>query len=97
MTLKVGSLSIEWDAHKDSLNIKKHGVHFQDAAFVFLDENRIEFYDIKHSNHEDRFIVIGIVNEVLFVVYTEREESIRIISARKATPLERELYYGKNS
>lgn len=96
MLSKVGDLSIEWDARKNSLNIKKHGVHFEDAAFVFLDENRLEYYDIKHSQSEARFITIGMINEILFVIYTERESSIRIISARKATPLERKLYYGEN-
>ena len=97
MTLKVGSLSIEWDARKNSINAKKHGIRFEDAAFVFLDKNRVEVYDIKHSHDEDRYIVIGIVEDVLFVVYTERIGSIRIISARKATSTERKLYYGKNS
>ena len=97
MTLSVDGLSIEWDARKDSINARKHGIHFKDAAFVFLDENKIEIYDIKHSDEEDRYIIIGMVNEILFVVYTERIGSIRIISARKATPSERELYYGKNS
>ena len=97
MTLKVDGLSIEWDTRKDSINAKKHGVRFRDAAFVFLDHNRIEIYDIKHSDNEDRYIIIGMVEDILFVVYTERVGSIRIISARKATPSERELYYGKNS
>lgn len=64
---------------------------------MFLDDNRVEFYDIKHSKTEDRYIVIGMVGDILFVIYTERGESIRIISARKATPLERKMYYGKNS
>ena len=97
MTTKVGRLSIEWDAHKDLLNLKKHGISFRDAAYVFLDENRVELYDIRHSETEDRYIVIGVVKDILFVIYTERGKSIRIISARKATPKERELYYGKNS
>ena len=97
MTINVDGLSIEWDARKDSINMKKHGIRFRDAAFVFLDKNRVEFYDIKHSIDEDRYVVIGIVDEILFVVYAERVESIRIISARKATSSERKLYYGKNS
>lgn len=96
MTNKIGELSIEWDAHKDSANFKKHGVKFKDAAFVFLDDSRVELYDAKHSELEARYIVIGMVNEILFVVYTERATGIRIISARKATPKERELYYEKN-
>ena len=97
MKLKVGDLRIEWDSQKNSLNVKKHGIYFKDAAFVFFDKNRLEYYDIRHSDQEDRYIVIGMVYDVLFVIYTERGEFIRIISARKATPIERELYYGKNS
>ena len=96
MTNELGELSIEWDAYKDSVNIEKHGIGFEEAALVFLDENRVELYDIKHSKTESRYIVIGKVREILFVVYTERKARIRIISARKATPRERELYYGKN-
>lgn len=97
MRKTIDGLIVEWDARKNEANIKKHGVHFKDAAFVFLDNNRVEIYDIKHSDDEDRYIVIGMVNEILFVIYTERVDSIRIISARKATPSERELYYGTNS
>jgi len=54
-------------------------------------DNKIIFYDEVHS----RYNVIGLVDEVLFVVYTERNENLRIISARKATDFERSLYYGE--
>ena len=97
MKLKVDGLSIEWDARKNSINIRKHHIDFKDAALIFSDNNRIEIYDKPHSDTEDRFIVIGMVDEILFVVYTERMDSLRIISARIATPLEKEIYYGKNS
>ena len=53
-------------------------------------------YDIVHSGLEDRLQTLGMVNGVLFVVYTERGEKIRIITARKATPEERRIYYGES-
>lgn len=97
MKLKVDGLSIEWDTYKNSLNVKKHHISFKDAALVFSDKNRIEIYDELHSDKEDRFIIIGMVEEILFVIYTERGESLRLISARIATSSEKEIYYGKNS
>ena len=64
------------------------------AVRVFLDEKRIERYDSKHSNaNEERWNVIGMVHNVLFVVYTERGETIRLISARKATKEETNEYF----
>ena len=67
------------------------------AAKVFLDENRIEYYDDFNSNDEDRYKVIGKVENILVVIYTERNEKIRIISARLATKKEQEEYYGQFS
>lgn len=55
--------------------------------------NRIEIYDIQHSLEEDRYNTIGMVEDVLFVVYTERKEKVSLISARLATEKERSLYY----
>lgn len=86
----------EWDDEKEKINIVKHGIDFTTAARVFKDENRLEIYDEEHSETEDRYITIGIIDEVAYlvmVVYTEREESIRLISARKATNQERRMYY----
>ena len=85
----------QWDKKKNAINKQKHGVAFEDAAFVFLDENALDFPDVLHSIDEERRIVIGKVENVLYVVYTEREEALRIISARKATPSERRRYYGR--
>ena len=85
-------VQFEWDADKAALNLKKHGVDFRDAVRVFYDVNRIEWYDSAHSDEEGRYNTIGMVREVLFVVYTERRERTRIISARKATPRERRIY-----
>lgn len=85
-------MQFEWDADKAAMNLKKHGVRFETAALVFNDENRIEFFDTAHSDYEDRYNTIGKVDEILFVVYTERKALTRIISARIATPAERRMY-----
>ena len=87
-------LKFEWDEEKAKINLKKHGIPFETAAKVFLDENRIEIYDEAHSADENRYITIGLAGEVLFVVYTERHPQIRLISARLATARERKVYYG---
>ena len=89
------ALEFEWDEEKAAVNLKKHGVDFRDAARVFSDPFRKEFYDAAHSDDEDRYNTIGKVREILFVVYTERRENVRIISARKATPEEKRWYYAR--
>lgn len=86
----------EWDEDKNCLNKQKHRISFETAAHVFEDPFYIEMYDFEHSVDEDRYIAIGKVAEVLFVVFTERKERIRIISARLATEKERVLYYDQN-
>ena len=83
----------EWDSEKAKLNWQKHSIRFEDATKVFDDENRIERRDDKHSDDEERYITIGKVRKVLFVVYTERSEIVRLISARPATSNERSEYY----
>ena len=89
-------MKFEWDEEKNLLNQQKHGISFEMASYVFSDENYIEMYDFEHSIEEDRFIAIGLVDKVLFVVFTERKESIRLISARVATESERRLYYDQD-
>ena len=89
-------MKIEWDTNKNDVNVKKHHISFETAARVFLDENRLDYYDIVHSMNEDRYITIGLVEEVIVVVYTLLKTRIRIISARLATSKERELYYEEN-
>ena len=89
-------MRFEWDDKKEEANIRKHGIDFSTAALVFNDENRLDLYDEIHSESEDRYITIGMVGGiayVVFVVYTEKKDVIRLISARKATRLERSLYY----
>ena len=86
----------EWDDEKEQINIRKHGLNFEIAARVFDDPDRLEIYDELHSEQEDRYITIGMIGDVtciVMVVYTERGEAIRIISARAATNRERRLYY----
>lgn len=83
---------IEWDENKNRLNNIKHGVDFQQAAKVFEDNFRLEEIDEEHSDEEIRYITIGRVNDILFVVYTERGEITRLISARRATKKERVKY-----
>lgn len=89
-------MTFEWDENKDRLNQKNHdGISFEYAVRVFLDSKRIEMLDENHSDEsEERYNVIGCVERILFVVYTERgSDKIRIISARRATPKEEKLYY----
>ena len=86
----------EWDSEKEKININKHGLDFSTAARVFMDENRLEIFDEVHSDLEERYITIGMIDNIAYivvVVYTERGEAIRIISARKATKNESKQYY----
>ena len=85
----------EWDEDKNAINKQKHKISFETALHVFDDLDYIEIYDFEHSSDEDRSIAIGRVGDILFVVFTERGENIRIISARLATEAERRLYYDK--
>lgn len=57
---------------KDRINRQKHGISFETASYVFRDEYYIEMYDFEHSMEEDRYIAIGMVGDLLFVVFTER-------------------------
>ena len=86
-----------WDPDKDRINQKTHGISFSTAKFVFNDAERWERYDSSHSETEDRWQTIGLVDKVLFVVYTEQKESIRIISARMADENERRVYNGERN
>ena len=94
MEITINEMIFEWDDEKAAINKRKHKVSFETAANVFFDENRVEKLDDEHSDDEDRWQVIGMVNEILFVIYTERDEKTRIISARRADKSERMEYYG---
>ena len=93
--IELEGLIIEWDDDKNALNWKKHKIYFEDAAYIFLDDYRIEDYDELHSENEDRWKVVGKVRDVLVVIYTERGEKYRLISARFANKREEEEYYGQ--
>ena len=85
----------EWDYRKSIENERKHSVSFTEAQSVFYDDNAIEFFDPDHSEKEDRFIMLGLSNQlrVLIVCYCQRHENIiRIISARKANDREEKDY-----
>jgi uncharacterized DUF497 family protein len=92
-----GGLRFVWDENKNRENIKRHGIDFYTAIFVFKDPNHIKIFDEAHSINEERWNII--VNDVvLFVVATEIADNIiRIISARKANRTEREKYNGENN
>ena len=83
-----------WDVRKNAANVKKHGVDFREAATVFYDPLSITFPDEDHSDDEERFLTIGASarGSVLVISHTEEGDTIRIISARAATPRERRFY-----
>jgi len=92
----MSSLRFEWDPKKATLNLRKHGVSFEDAQSVFSDENGLLIDDPDHSEEEDRFVLLGLSHSLrlLVVVHCYRSEGkvIRIISARKADAQERSIY-----
>lgn len=87
-------LNFEWNPEKAKANLQKHQVDFDEASTVFDDLQFITFLDAEHSADEERFITIGLSNQnrLLMVAHTERDENIRIISARKATKNEEKFY-----
>ena len=84
----------EWDENKAKSNLRKHKIGFDEAETVFEDALSVTISDPDHSTEENRFIDIGTSdkNHLLVVSYTERDERIRIISARKANKSERNIY-----
>ncbi len=89
-------MKFEWDINKAALNIKNHGISFDEAKEAFFDDFALDVYDVSHSDFtEQRFQLLGLtVKDVLLVVYTVRYEEIyRIISARKATKSEEKSYW----
>ena len=87
-------MEFEWHRDKEQANIQKHGVDFTEAATVFGDPLELTISDPDHSIGEYRFLSMGHSsrNRILVVSYTEREDRIRIISARTASPKERRQY-----
>ncbi|TSA56146.1 MAG: BrnT family toxin [Planctomycetaceae bacterium] len=89
-------IEFSWDARKARQNLQKHRVSFEEAVTVFYDENAIEFFDLDHSIDEDRFLMLGLNGclRIMVVSYCLRKKGseIRIISARKATKKEEQVY-----
>jgi uncharacterized DUF497 family protein len=88
-----------WDARKAARNLEKHRVSFEEAATVFADPEALEWEDLEHSHQENRFKRLGISAEgrIVILVYSYRrlkngKETLRIITARRASPKEREAY-----
>jgi uncharacterized DUF497 family protein len=90
-------LLFEWDKQKAKKNLQKHNVSFEEASTAFADPFSLTIFDPLHSDEEDRFVLLGKTykNRLVVVVHTERDDRIRIISARKATKKEKEQYEEK--
>ena len=90
------TIKFEWDENKNQTNQKKHGISFEEAKEVFFDDDAILFDDPEHSKGEERFLIIGLIQkEKICIVshcYRDKENTIRIISARKATKNEKKIY-----
>ncbi|MGX9461626.1 BrnT family toxin [Shewanella sp. A14] len=95
-TYNVHMIKFDWNAAKAVTNIKKHGVSFEEAKSVFFDDFAVQFFDQENSEAEDRFLMLGMSNEtrLLIVCHCERDDgnTIRVISARKATKNESKHY-----
>lgn len=89
-----GSLKFEWDPKKAAINLRKHGVSFEEAASVFSDVLATVYEDPDHSAREKRYLTIGnsAKRRLLHIAFADRGERIRIITARKVTGRERDLY-----
>ena len=84
-------MKFTWDPEKAASNLDKHGLSFQEASTAFADPLARSMPDPLHSGEEDRFVLMGLTTtgRLAVIVYTERDETIRMISARMATPVER--------
>ncbi len=92
----MSDLRFSWDPRKAEVNRKKHSVSFPEAATVFMDENAVEYPDPDHSEDEERFIILGLSASLRVLVvcycYRRHQATIRLISARRATPREYQFY-----
>ena len=93
----MNEIRFDWDETKNGANIKKHGVSFEEAQTIFLDENAIRYFDPDHSQDEDRFIMLGMSFKLRILVvchcYRSSDSIIRIISARRANKKEAQDYW----
>ena len=95
-TNNIPLVGIEWDERKNLENQAEHHIAFEDAQYIFSDQDRLERMDfsMENTSDEERLQTLGKVGKVLLVVYTERGENKRLITARLATKAERRSYYG---
>ena len=97
----MSELHFEWDRRKEKSNIKKHGVSFEEARTIFYDEKSLQFFDPDHSKDEERFILLGMSVKLRSLVvchcFREKDNVIRIISARKADSQEQLEYWRSQS
>jgi hypothetical protein len=92
-TLYIKPWGFEWDPEKAAENLRTHGIAFEDAIHIF-DDRTIEIADTREDYGEDRIVAFGVVQGIeVAVVYTERKDVIRLISARRATRNERKAYW----
>ena len=87
-------MEFKWDDKKAAANLANHGVSFDEAKTVFDDPLYVDFYDPDHSYDEHRYLIVGESRQgrLLIVSYTEREDAVRLISAREVTLAERKAY-----
>jgi hypothetical protein len=89
-------IKFEWNPTKALTNVKKHGISFEEAKSVFFDDFALQFFDQENSGTEDRFLMLGmsIETNLLLICHCERDDgnTIRLISARKATKNESKNY-----
>jgi uncharacterized DUF497 family protein len=92
-------IGFEWDEEKAASNIRDHdGVAFEQAAAAFSDTFAVEWIDEREDYGEERSVLLGMTGgQLLYVAYTERGETIRIISARRATRHEQDIYFRQNA
>jgi uncharacterized protein len=93
----MNQLRFEWDKKKEKINIRKHGISFEEARTVFYDEKAVEFFDPDHSEDEDRFLLLGLSSKLRILIvchcFRESETIIRLFSARKADCNEEQEYW----
>ena len=92
----MNNVNLSWDTQKASSNKKKHGIAFDEARTVFFDEHARVISDTEHSDDEERFVILGLSSSARLLVvchcYREDDNTIRLISARKATRNESKQY-----
>ncbi|MFH1708810.1 MAG: BrnT family toxin [Planctomycetota bacterium] len=96
----MNALKFDWDPRKDKANQDKHVVSFAEARSAFYDGNAIEYYDPDHSDNEDRYLMIGLSSNLRVLLVCSAfvkggpKDTIRIITARRATRKEQTVYIG---